>query len=346
MLYSLKVENIITETEDAVTLCFKQPSLKKIKYLAGQYLTVVVFINNRRYVRPYSFSSAPEIDKSLNITIKRVYKGIVSNHLCDKVLVGDIIQVMQPMGEFVLPQSLASVGINNAYFWGNGSGITPLFSLIKSALYTKLFDTVTLIYGNRNFTTTIFKKQIEELQQKFLNNFSVLHFHSKSTELFSDPNIAHGRIAPLEIFKNISNEQRLVNSVHYICGSSALKEAVKCCLAEFGVVEKNIFSEDFEIYRDPKDFEEIHTQDVSVNIAGENKIFEVTKGKSILEGGLDAMVDLEYSCQTGKCLLCRAKLLSGKTKTVGIKQLSVELAEKEILLCCSFPLTADVKVGI
>lgn len=99
--YTLKVLEVRKETIDSVTLCFKQPGLKKIKYLAGQYLTLQFRINGRRYIKPYSFSSTPLIDSTLNVTVKRVPGGIVSNYINDIVKVDDVIEVQEPLGDFI-----------------------------------------------------------------------------------------------------------------------------------------------------------------------------------------------------------------------------------------------------
>ena len=99
--YTLRIAEVKRETEDTVTLCFKQPGLKKIKYIAGQYLTLIFRINGRRYIRPYSFSSCPGVDSYLEVTVKRVQNGLVSNHINDMVNVGDSIEVMPPMGDFI-----------------------------------------------------------------------------------------------------------------------------------------------------------------------------------------------------------------------------------------------------
>ena len=98
--YTLSVQDIRSETDETITLCFKQPSLRKIKYQAGQYITLIVMINGRKYARPYSFSSSPSIDSSLEVTIKRVSQGIVSNYLNTEVKIGDVIEVLEPMGDF------------------------------------------------------------------------------------------------------------------------------------------------------------------------------------------------------------------------------------------------------
>src|ERR1700676_3508127 len=108
--YTLRVIDIRRETQDCLTVIFKQPGLKRIKYFAGQYLSLIFRINGRRYIRPYSFSSAPGVEATLNITIKRVPGGIVSNHILDKLKVDDIIEVMEPMGDFILTENAAEPG--------------------------------------------------------------------------------------------------------------------------------------------------------------------------------------------------------------------------------------------
>ncbi|MEP6610645.1 MAG: FAD-binding oxidoreductase, partial [Mucilaginibacter sp.] len=148
-MYTLKVVKIIQESNDAATLCFKQPGLKKVKYLPGQYLTLIVRINGRKYIRPYSFSSAPGIDELLEVTIKRVIGGVVSNHLVDVIKEGDVLEVLQPLGDFVLNPD-ADLSDKHIVLWGAGSGITPLMSIAKYALHNNIAAHVSLVYGNRN----------------------------------------------------------------------------------------------------------------------------------------------------------------------------------------------------
>jgi ring-1,2-phenylacetyl-CoA epoxidase subunit PaaE len=115
--FTLKVVGVRTETADTVTVAFKQPGLKKVKYMAGQYLTLMFRINGRRYIRPYSFSSAPLVDAHLEVTIKRVPGGVVSNHIIDTVKVDDIVEVMEPMGDFMLNEA-ALTPATHIVLWG------------------------------------------------------------------------------------------------------------------------------------------------------------------------------------------------------------------------------------
>ena len=344
LIYTLRVERLQKETADTLTIFFKQPALKKVRYKAGQYLTLIFRINGRRYIRPYSFSSAPGIDSTLNVTIKRVQGGVVSNHILDKLNVGDIIEVLEPMGDFILDKISDKVKNKHIILWGSGSGITPLMSIAKFALNSTYYEHVTLVYGNRSFETTIFSEQIEELQQLNKERFSIWRFYTKAIIKEDNPYIIQGRIEPNKVLKVMQSEVNIKNTIHYICGSVGLKDSVKGELSKLKVPHENIFTEDFEVTRDPKAFEKISTQNVLLKIEGDTKSFEVTKGKSILEAGLDAMIDLSYSCQTGNCLLCKAVLINGKIQTIGIENLPEGLNSNECLLCCSFPLTDNVEV--
>ncbi|MGN8059909.1 ferredoxin--NADP reductase [Pedobacter sp. 22163] len=343
MNYTLKIVDIRRETEDTVTLCFKQPGLKKIKYEAGQYLTLIFRINGRRYIRPYSFSSCPGVDSFLEITVKRVENGLVSNYINDMVQVGDSIEVMPPMGDFIYDQTQS---FEDIYFWGVGSGITPLISLIKYILSSTAAVKVHLNYGNKNHESTIFKDQIEHLKAKYADRFIVRHFHTKLFVDEANPHLIQGRIDQVKAFQILDESLDAEKCAHYICGPAGLKESVKSAiLNKFGSLE-NVYSEDFELVKDPKDLVDVHTQNVLLNFDGKPYHLEVAKGKSILEAALNADIELPYSCQTGNCSTCKGKLINGKAKMIGLSKEREDLATDEFLLCCAHPLTENVHIEI
>ncbi|TWI93805.1 ring-1,2-phenylacetyl-CoA epoxidase subunit PaaE [Mucilaginibacter frigoritolerans] len=345
-LYTLKVTDIRQETQDSVTILFKQPGLKRIKYIAGQYLSLIFRINGRRYVRPYSFSSAPGVDETLNITVKRVPAGIVSNHIFDKLKIEDVLEVIEPMGDFVLPAN-TQTSDKHIYLWGAGSGITPLISIAKDALYGNKATSITLAYGNRDYENIIFSTVIEDLNKRFAGIFFPYHFITKPFVDIDNPNVVQGRITEKEIRDLLNGSQgNLKNTIHFICGPVGLKESIKSTLNELGVENSNIFSEDFEVIRNPKDFEDIITQNVLIKRGGESKTVEVTFGKSILEAGLDALMELSYSCQTGNCLVCKARIIKGDVRMIGVEKLPELLESDECLLCSSFPVSDNVEISI
>jgi len=343
MNYTLRVAELRKETEDTVTLCFKQPGLKKIKYLAGQYLTLIFRINGRRYIRPYSFSSCPGVDSYLEVTVKRVANGLVSNHINDMINVGDSIEVMPPMGDFIFE---ANDAITDVYFWGVGSGITPLISLIKHILSSTSSIMVHLNYGNKNHETTIFKDQIEALKTQYSERLIIRHFHTKLVLNESNPYLIQGRIDQDRALPILDANLDPNCCAHYICGPSGLKESVKTAIqTKFGCLI-NVYSEDFELVKDPKDFIDIHTQEISLTFEGKLHTLEVAKGKTILEAALDADIELPYSCQTGNCSTCKGKVLNGNLKMIGLTKERSDLEAHEYLLCCSHPLTENVQIEI
>lgn len=340
--YTLKVVEIRVETEDTITVCFKQPALKKVKYRSGQYLTLIFRINGRRYIRPYSFSSAPGIDPLLEVTVKRVPNGIVSNHIHDVVQTGDSIEVLPPMGDFVYDRDIPG---DELFLWGTGSGITPLISITKQVLAESAGIRVNLIYGNRSHRHTIFSSTIDRLLKEFPDRFKVWHFHTQISVQQTSPYLVQGRITKEKVF-GIMKEVDLNSSVHYICGPSGLKESVKLVLSELNVPAEQIFSEDFELVKDPADFEDIKTRQIRLDFNGQEYEMEVIKGKSILECALDAGLELPYSCQTGNCSTCKVKVLTGSLKMIGAANTRRDLLHDEYLACCSYPLTENVHLEV
>lgn len=339
--YTLKIIDIKVEALDTITLRFKQPGLKKVKYKAGQYLTLIFRINGRRYLRPYSFSSSPSIDSTLDVTVKRVNNGIVSNHIHDQIKLGDTIEVLEPMGDF------GSSGLlqNNIFLWGVGSGITPLISLAKEILSQKEDAKIYLVYGNRDVDQTIFLELIQSLELTYKGRFNVIYFYTK---LSVEPNLpfwVQGRISNESVVE-IMNKYQVSKASHLICGPLGLKESLINTLVELGFSQDSIFSEDFELIKNPKDFIDITTQNVKIQFGQHEIELEVVKGQTILETALDAGIDLPYSCQTGSCSTCKAEVLDGKVRLIGIGKERTDLKDNETLLCCSYPVSNDVVVKI
>jgi ring-1,2-phenylacetyl-CoA epoxidase subunit PaaE len=340
--YTLKIVQIEKITPDVVTVFFKQPGLKKVKYLPGQYLTLIIRINGRKYIRPYSFSSAPDIDQHMAITVKRIPGGVVSNYIYDHAAVDDAIEVIPPMGDFVYRPD--SVSANSIMLWGAGSGITPLMSILKTALTKHSQKSVSLFYCNRNPEHTIFHDEIKDLESRFGERLKVYNFYTRIPEDVYLHYFISGRIDETKIKEILSSSDDLGDSLHYICGPDGLKTNVKQALQDLNVPMANIFSEEFEVFIDEQQFDDIETRTIKLVNDGQQSTIEVTRGKSILNAALDAGVDLSYSCQTGTCMLCKAKLVSGKLKLIGIENLPDGLDDDDCLLCCSYPYTENIKI--
>jgi ring-1,2-phenylacetyl-CoA epoxidase subunit PaaE len=160
--FNLKVVEITRETSDAITVHLEHPDKKTISYKPGQFLTLILPIEGKKVRRSYSLCSAPHEGARLSVTVKRVEGGLVSNYLLDQLQVGQEIEIMEPLGNFNLVPDASQN--RHIILFGAGSGITPLMSILKSVLSGEPNSKVTLLYGNRDEESVIFKKQLEELE--------------------------------------------------------------------------------------------------------------------------------------------------------------------------------------
>jgi ring-1,2-phenylacetyl-CoA epoxidase subunit PaaE len=170
---TLRVRQIIIQGNDVKTFAFERVDSQKLVYKAGQFLTFLIPVHGREVRRSYSMSSAPDVDSFPAITVKRVPNGEISRFWIDSVHTGDIFQILPPSGRFVLEKS--SGVPRDIVLIGAGSGITPLFSLLKQTLVNEPGSVVTLLYANRNNASTLFLHDIQLWQRRFPGKLNVIH---------------------------------------------------------------------------------------------------------------------------------------------------------------------------
>ncbi len=344
---NLVVSEIIRETPDAVTLVFDEPE-EGLEYHPGQFLTLIFDIDGKEVRRSYSLCSSPHTDDKPAVTIKRVSDGTVSNFINDHVKPGDFIKIMPPMGNFIAEPKADNK--RKVVVFGAGSGITPLFSIIKSVLHVESGSRVYLVYGNRNEESVIFKKQIDELKSKFGKRFHVIHILSQPSEGWEG---LTGRLT-LERLREILldlPELSPQQADYYLCGPTGFMHTVEEALNEMRVAKTRVHMESFVSSGTEKgatsDSPEIHDQEVKIFLDGSEFNVNVPSKRTILEAGLDQQIDMPFSCQSGLCTACRGKLLSGEVHMEESDGLSEEELKDGYILCCvSHPLTDDVSVKI
>ncbi len=348
--HKLKVTNIVKETPDTISVYLQQPAQSKIAYKPGQFLTLLIPMSGETVRRSYSMSSCPHTDKELCVTVKRVSNGKVSNYLNDNLKVGQELEVMEPMGSFAL--DLRPIQ-RHVILIGAGSGITPLMSIAKAVLRMESSSIVSLLYGNRNQDTIIFKNALEELQKEFPNRFRVVH-------VLSQPNAGWtghtGRLNRTLAIKLINELPKLdvYRTDYYMCGPVGLMEEMEGALNILYVPKDRIHKESFMAAPDtaPKLVADegdgtVKTQVVTLIYEGSEYKVKVEPHQSILDAGLDMDIDLPYSCQSGLCTACRGKCVSGKVLMDEEDGLSAqEMKEGYVLVCVGHPLTSDVVIEI
>ena len=342
---SLKVREVVKETADTVSIYFEQPE-EIMDYQAGQYLTLILTIDGKEVRRSYSLCTSPFVDPFPGVSVKRVAGGLVSNYLNDQMKPGKTIEVMDPLGNFVTDYH--SSNERHVMLFAGGSGITPLIAIAKSVLINEPKSTITLVYANRNEESIIFKKALEDLQEKYgKERLEIVHVLSQGSDRWEG---RKGRLHEEVISEMISQYCENKNTEYFVCGPQGMMECVVDCLNKLKISEDKIKKESF--YNAPsKDkkvsADKILTQMVTVINGGEENTFEVVPEKSILDAGLDENIDMPYSCQSGLCTACRGKLISGQVKMDEDAGLTKEELAKGYVLCCqAHPLTDDVKIEI
>lgn len=352
--YQLKVREVVRETADAVSIIFEQPE-QEITYKPGQYLTLNPLINGKKIRRAYSLCSSPFVDEFPAVTVKRVEGGLVSNYLNEQVKAGDVLEVMEPLGNFVVEPNKSEV--RHLVLLGGGSGITPLMSIAKSILFAEPDSQVSLIYANRNEHSIIFHDQLRELESRFASRFKVVYVLDQAPVSWECPT---GLLNP-EMLKGLLDrlpKTPPTQTEYFICGPEGMMENVEKTLRELEVPAEKVYRESFLPGVAKKDSGEAdpvaaagkdvpQAREVTIILDKEEYKITVEPDKTILETALEQDIDMPYSCQSGLCTACRGKCLSGKVKLDEAEGLSeAELEEGYVLTCVGHPLTDDVVIEI
>src|SRR3954470_7346954 len=216
--HRLRVRQVVAETADAVSLVLEVPDeLAPIfAYAPGQYCTFQVTIAGERTWRSYSMSSASALDEPLQVTVKRVPGGLVSNWMLDEVAAGDELEVSAPAGIFTLAE-----GTSDVVVFGAGSGITPIFSILKAGLATST-RRFRLLYANRDRDGVIFGAAIDALEQAHPDRLQVVH----------NFDVDHGFVTPATVRPLVHDA---VDGEFFVCGPGPFMDIVEAALLEEGV---------------------------------------------------------------------------------------------------------------
>ncbi|MEO6135326.1 MAG: 1,2-phenylacetyl-CoA epoxidase subunit PaaE [Ginsengibacter sp.] len=345
--HKLTVADIKQETSECVSIAFDIPeSLKKeFKFIQGQNITIKSGLDDIR--RTYSICSSP-LDQQLRVAVKRVVNGVFSTYACENLKKGDVLDVMVPAGSFYTE---IKEGNKKEYvFFAAGSGITPTISIIKTILLLEKESNVTLVYGNKNSSSIIFKDEIEAFKDKYLQRFRVYHILSRER---TESDFNYGRI---DVSK-CNHVSRLVNmdSVDdfFICGPEEMIFTVKEFLEGWGISKEKVH---FELFTTPTrkntKIYEAAKQTISegseVTIKVDGRSFELLldyNSNTILDAGLAEGIDLPFACKGGVCCSCKAKLLEGEVEmeaNYGLED--SEVKDGYILTCQSHPRSKKVVV--
>jgi ring-1,2-phenylacetyl-CoA epoxidase subunit PaaE len=272
--------------------------------------------------------------------------------LPDHLKVGSTIKVMAPTGHFTTEYNKGNK--RHVIMFAGGSGITPMMSLIKSALTQEPESICSLIYCNRDIDSIIFKKEFEKLEITHAGRLHVIHVLDNAPMNWQGYSGLLNHDMLTRLFERIP-DWGIDKTTYLMCGPEGMMKNVESLLAERNISKEKIFKESFvqgtinkeDKKEEAKPSSEKKAREVTIRYDGQEYKFMVEPNRTILETALDKGIDLPYSCQSGLCTACRGKALSGEVKLDEEEGLSQsERAEGYVLTCVGHPMSDDVVIEI
>lgn len=333
--YSLRIREVVEETDDAKSLVFEVApgDADTFRYRPGQFLTLRIPHQRRHLLRCYSLASSPLTEEAPRVTIKRVTDGRASNWICDRLKAGDTIEVKPPAGHFT-PRTLDG----DFLLFAGGSGITPIMSIIKSALVSG-HGRLLLIYANRDERSVIFREALNALLREHPTRLQIVHWLDSVQGIPFATNLQ-------QLAKPFSRADC------YICGPEAFMNAALTAVRALGLPPSQIHVERFVSLPDqeetgsqtpsPPAGDEINLE---VELDGAHHELRCSRGEPILNAMLRAGLKAPHSCRAGACATCMCTLEAGEIHLLNNQVLDKnDLAQGWILACQAVADTPSVKV--
>lgn len=338
-MQKLRFTEIIPQPTEVIKICFETVNGEKLNYVAGQFLPLVFKFAERELRRSYSFCSSPDVNEPIAIAVKLVENGEISRFIHHQLSVGDEVEIAEPNGLFTyepnvdLPRTI--------FLFAAGVGITPLFSILKTALVRETKSKIVLIYSSRSADATLFLEEIAEWQQKYPDRLQVIHLFSNSK------NLLRARLNGFLInqlvkeFLSFSKEDALC----YTCGPVDYMDVCRITLLGAGFKPQQVKRETFVLPEDEVDEDDStekivdkNTYSIVLHFNGNVHQLEVPWPKRILEVALANKINLPYSCSGGVCSTCTATCTSGGVRMDYNEVLTdEEIANGRVLVCTGHP---------
>ena len=339
----LRVAEVVRETEDAYSIRFDVPDdlRSAFAFKAGQHLTLRADIDGEEVRRNYSLCVAPQ-EQVIKVTVKRIAGGVFSNWVGDELRPGDTIDVMTPHGSFTT--DFDAIKKRRYVGFAGGSGITPIISLIRTALSVEPQSRFTLFYGNRDANSVIFLEALADLKDRYMGRFELYHFLSEEA---GDVDLFNGMLDRQtcdEAIDRLVDEPDAVDA-WFICGPGPMMDAAEAALVDRDVEHDRIHIERFTAGRPSAAIaaqmaalqQEAAGLTISVTLDGRTRKVEFD-GKNILDSARDAGMPAPFACKAGVCATCRAKVVGGKVEMAARYGLTdEEIAAGYVLTCQSVP---------
>lgn len=350
--YPLDVASVARNTRDAVVVTFSVPEALRdtFRFRPGQYLTLRTQVDGEELRRSYSICAAAG-EQALRVAIKRLNDGAFSTWANTHLEAGDVLEVMPPDGHFTMDFDPSEA--RNYVAFAVGSGITPILSLVKTALETEPDSTFTLFFGNRASSAVLFREEIEDLKNRYMARFSLIHIMTREQQ---DIDLFNGRLDGDKVRQLLVQWLDPAHIDHaFVCGPQDMTESVIDALQDRGLEREQI---KFELFGSPKGPRSLRTGkdmpkapgggtcELTIVQDGITRSIIIEKNQdSLVDSALAQGIDLPYSCKGGVCSTCRCKVVEGEVDMDANFALEdYEVESGFILSCQSYPVTDRVTI--
>ena len=239
----LRIAEVRRETPESVAITLQIPEelREAFRFRPGQHLPVRAEVDGEEQRRTYSICSAPG-EGDVRIAIKRVVDGRFSNWANDALAAGGTLDAMPPAGRFMLPESDGEP--RHVVAFAAGAGITPILAMVKHALAAEPATCLTLVYGNRNLQSIMFREELEDLKDRHLGRFTLLNVLSHNEE--SSAPLFEGRITAEKVKAFAATLFKPSEVAHFfLCGPGSMIKEARNALIELGVPREKVHHEFF-----------------------------------------------------------------------------------------------------
>jgi 3-ketosteroid 9alpha-monooxygenase subunit B len=329
--HAVALKRVVRETAEASSFVLDIPDELRsaFEYRAGQFCTFRFSIDGQQFLRCYSMSSSPTEDDEFQVTVKRVAGGAVSNWMNDELTAGDILDVTLPAGVFCPADTDREL-----VAFAGGSGITPVFSILKTVL-AQTARRVRLLYANRDAEAVIFAREIDQLAERYAGRFEVTHHFDVEKGFIDEPLVR-------------TFYDRGPDAEFFICGPGPFMDLIERTLLDAQVEGERIRIERFTPLQEAEPASapgsSAETR-VTIEIGGRSGVADYRAGTTVLQTARQLGLSPPFSCESGSCATCMARLVEGTVSMhVNNALTEDEVAEGWILTCQSVPTSTDVHV--
>jgi ring-1,2-phenylacetyl-CoA epoxidase subunit PaaE len=335
----LRVISVDQQPTEVLKISFETMNGEKLNYKAGQFLTFIFEVNGRELRRSYSLCSSPVINEPIAIAVKLVENGEISRFIHHQIIAGDVVSVDDANGKFIFEPSFELK--RTVFLFAAGVGITPLLSILKTALVKEPQSKMVLIYSSRSPDDTLFKEEISAWETNYANQLTVIHLFSNSKNLMRAR--LNGFLINQLVRENMSFDKD--EALFYTCGPVDYMDVCRITLLGAGFGPDQVKRETFVLPEDEADeddstekIKDTNTYSVNLHFKGQVHHLAVPYPKRILEVALEHKIALPYSCSGGVCSTCTATCINGGVRMDYNEVLTEEeIARGRVLVCTGHP---------